>query len=98
MDVVGIVVVEDEKLSVASAAGDDETAGLVGEDFSGSVDAGGVAVMSAFTSGMRSGKKDLVEYVVGSRWRVARLRGLLVLTGLVEVAFLHGNGGGRILG
>ena len=53
---------------------------------------GGVA------NGMAATSAIIVEDVAGSRWRVARLRGLLVLTGLVEVAFLHGNGGGRILG
>jgi hypothetical protein len=59
LDEIGVIVIEDEELGVALAAGERETAGLVGEDIACGVNAGGVAEMGVFASWERSGEKKV---------------------------------------
>jgi hypothetical protein len=97
VDEIGVVVIKDEELGVALAAGDGETTSLISEDFAGGLDGGGVAQVSAFSIWKRGWEEDIFDDLVGSE-RARGLGGVLVLAGLVEVAFLHGDRGWWILG
>jgi hypothetical protein len=59
VDGIGVIVIEDEELGVALAAGERETASLVGEALASGVDAGGIAEMGAFAAGERGGEQEL---------------------------------------
>ena len=99
VDEIGVVVVEDEELGVPLAAGDDETASLVGENFACGRDGGGVTEMGALAGRTGRWEQDGVEeVVVGEICAGGGFGGALILPSLIEVALVHGDWVGRKLG